>query len=402
MIVSTIALGAVSYLVLGVGARVVDPDGMASFLSLWALLNTMVLSAVIPIEHIAPRLIATMGLTLARRSIFAHALVLASMSTLLAVGASLLISSGGSASMYVAGAAFGVSFGVWSGRRAGLVGSGQFRPVMLRSIVNMLVASAGLGALLLFSHVDPALLFVPVVLGNLLGAANKAARAPQTTNSSVAPPMRLATSEYRLLGAMVGATFATVALNNGSLVLGRAWGVSADDLVAYAGLLNLVGVPYMLLNNVMAPLNLRLVHLARTHATAELTSVALKATAALVGTVAVCALGTALVGTFALRLLIGDGYDATVAFAVGVAIAEGAVWLTVIPRLLGSALGVTRPLVVSWGVGLAVFGFVGLLPIDGMQKVIYAPLSAAIVIVAIALPWMLRLARQPTVEPRAA
>ena len=59
-------------------------------------------------------------------------------------------------------------------------------------------------------------------------------------------------------------------------------------------------------------------------------------------------------------------------------------------------------MVVSWGSGLAVFGVVGILPIDGMQKVIYAPSAAAVVIVAIALPWMLRLARRPKVVLTAA
>ncbi|MBI4883349.1 MAG: hypothetical protein HY826_04765 [Actinobacteria bacterium] len=370
---------------------------MGSFLSLWAVLNTMVLTAVIPIEHLAPSLMASRDRAAGHRSVFAHTIVLAAASTVLALVINILTSGDGPGMLQLAGAAFGIALGVWSGRRAGLVGGGEFRRVRHRSITNLAVASVGLGALLFVPHANPALLFLPAALGNLLGAARNPGHGSEVTPQSGAPGLRLLASEYRLLGAMVGATFVTLALTNGSIVLGRTWGVDAGNLVAYAGLLNLVRVPYTLLNNVMAPLNLRFVHLVRTSKTTELAATAVKASVALLGAIGVTALGSAALGPTALGILTGGKYGTTTAFAAGVALAEGAVWLTVIPRLVGSALGVTRPMIISWGIGIAVFSMVAVLPIEGSHKVVIAPLAASAVISGIALPWTLRLARRSAV-----
>jgi O-antigen/teichoic acid export membrane protein len=392
MLGSTVALGAVSYLVLGVGARVASADEMSRFLSLWALLNTMVLTVVIPVEHVAPRLRARMSADSASSAVLVHSIVLSAVGTLIALifGVATASHSHWDAMMF-AGAAFGLSVGIWSGRRATLVSGGAFRGVMHRSIVNMVIASVGLVMLLFTKNIGAWVLFVPVIVGNLVGAL-KVSHGPRRNGGSVRLPM----AEYHLLGAMVAATFATLALNNGSLVLGRIWGVEPRTMVVYAALLNLVGVPYMLLNNVMAPLNIRMVALVRDGDREGLLHTALLALSGLVAAVATCAAGSAVLGPFAVRLLAGHDFVASRTFSVGVALSEGAVWLTVVPRLLASALGVSRLLFVCWGLGLAVFIAMGVLPIPADSKLVFAPLVAACVIGVVAVPWILQRARAMT------
>jgi hypothetical protein len=149
----------------------------------------------------------------------------------------------------------------------------------------------------------------------------------------------------------------------------------------------------MVMNNVMAPLNLRFVGFVRDGDRAGLLRTALLTIGGLLTAVAMCAVGSALLGPLAVRLLAGSDFIASRRFSVGVALSEGAVWLTVVPRLLASALGVSRLLLVCWGAGLAAFAAMGALPIAGDTKLVVAPLVGATVVAVFGVPWIIHRAR---------
>ena len=81
--VSTLALGAISFSSLAIAARALSEEHAADFVSLWALVNTLVFTVTLPIEHLAPRLIANRASGL---SVFGHSVLLAAASGAIGIG----------------------------------------------------------------------------------------------------------------------------------------------------------------------------------------------------------------------------------------------------------------------------------------------------------------------------
>ena len=380
---STIALGIISFSSLAIAARALSEDHAAEFVSLWALVNTLVFTVTLPVEHLAPRLIAN---RVAGPSVFGHSLVLAIASGVVGLGAVGVL--GGFSATQLSAVGLIIGLGVWSGSRAVFVGHGEFRRIAVVSFAYLFITLVGSLSLLLsgFATAGSLILTVAgasVVSGVLLGLSKK------SLLSSSGKRLRLSRDEYTLTGSSIAATFVTLIQNNGPLALGPSWGIDSEDLVIYAGLIMLIRVPYMLLNNVMAPLNLRFVELSDRGKRRDLHRLSLLVLGAMLASILVVMLTIIGLGRFGFQILIGDQYDFDMSLALGVVLAEGLIWMTVVPRLLGSADGAGSVLFGAWAIGLIAFAVAWALGPDGAARLVIAPTVSAAVVMAIAMPRLL-------------
>lgn len=383
MAISTICLGAVSYACLATGARLLPPDDLALFLSLWAVINTVVLTVVLPVEHLAPRLIAQ---GFGDRPIGMHAVGLSLLSGVGGLAVTLVIN--GADAAHVGGAVLVAGLAVWAAARAVVVGHGNFGRLAVISALNLGLVVVGLVSVWALGLGSARSLMVVAGVSALVSGAILAAgsRASDTADQR----LRLPRAEYLLIGSMSSATFVTLLQSNGPMALARSWGVSAEDLVVYAGIVSLVRVPFMLLNNVMAPLNLRFTRLGSGGELADLRRAAAWSLTVMATAVAGIVLGVILLGGVGLRILIGADYTFDPTLAAGVVLAEGLIWMTVVPRLICGALGTGRVMVWSWGAGLIAFAGFSVARIEAVSLLILTPVASALTVLTVSVPAVMR------------
>jgi hypothetical protein len=389
MVISTIALGSISYVCLAAGSRLLSEDDLATFVSLWALINTVVLTVVLPVEHLSPRLIAKRVPDL---TIAGIALTLAVASGGIGIAVGVLID--GFSGSHLAAVALVVGLGAWSAVRAVIVGHGAFDRLATSSVMTLLATIAGLAATWVLGRSSAGALLLVAGAAHLMGGALMARRAFRSHEQGQVRPPR---SELLLLGSMIAATFVTLLQSNGPMALGIAWGVSASDLVVYAGLLSLVRVPFMLLNNVMAPLNLRFADLAANGQVTQLIRTAAIALAGMSAAITVTVAGVVTVGGLGFRLLIGTDYTFNPSLAAGVVVSEGLIWMTVVPRLVSGALGVGWLMVASWSAGLIAFTGIALSSLDAVARLVIAPAASALTVLLMSVPVLLAVHRKRSI-----
>lgn len=389
LVAATISIGLVSYAVIYVGSRTFEDDQLAVFLSLWALVNTLGLSLANPLETLAPQVL-TNGSTApqTRRRLLPHPLVshailfglVAGLGTLIA---GLALSSEVTWGLQSGVVAFGLSIGLWSGRRAMWLGSGDFARARNGSFLNAFV-SLGLLAVVLAVAPDSVMwLFVAVAVGNVVGGTLWP-RGPLHFESE--HRFFLPTDLYRVLWVLIGATGVTLVLASGSLALADAWGIESEQVVVYAAMLSLVRIPMMLLNNVMGPLNLRIIRLSVAGDIRSVRRLFIGGTGLIGLTVPVLVVATAVLGPIGVKILVGSEYEVSATFAAGVMLTEGVVWIGLLPRFVLAALRANRVMAYCWSAGLAAFAVSALVLPSSEWKLVLVPMIAALVILAGAVP----------------
>lgn len=385
LVVAALSIGSISFAFIFVGSRLLSNEDMAELLSLWAIMNTTVLSLIIPLETLAPRILGGMAGTPpeggASFALVAHGALLGVAGGLVSVLIYAAVSGLDEPALAVAGLAYCFGLGVWSGMRARLVGAGSFGQAMGLALSTTAVAIAAIGAAYVLDVESGWLLLGGVAAAYLVGLLAWGLWTQASGHSSRTPRSRrwsLGRESYRMLVTLIAVTFATLVLNNGGLMVAGFLDVDPQTVVVYAGALNLVRVPLMLINNVTPPINLRMVRLAGDLEFAELRGLAVKT---LVGFASVLVLGllaTWLVGPFFVHILVGES-DVGGRFVALVLLGEGLIWLTVLPRIVCVAVGNRRAMVLAWTAGLASFVIWMLLPIANDWKVVGGPIVGGLV-----------------------
>lgn len=406
LVVATIAIGLVSYAVIYVGSRTFEATQLSVFLSLWALVNTLALSLANPLETVAPQV-----LTIESREIPAthrrlphplvsHAILFGLVAGVVTVVISATLPSDVTIGLQSGVIAFALSIGLWSGRRAMWLGSGDFSRARNGSLLNAAAALILLAIVLVVSPGAVAWLFIAVATGNLIGATLWP-RGPLHFDS--AHRFLLPAGLYRVLWVLIGATAVTLVLQAGSLALANAWGIESEQIVAYAALLSLVRVPMMLLNNVMGPLNLRIVRLAAAREVRSVRRLFLQGTGFICVAIPVFAGATAILGPFAVSILAGSQYRISPTFAAAVMVTECVLWLGMLPRFLLAALRANRVMAYCWSAGLVAFALSAWILPATEWKLVLVPLVAALVILGGAVPMsfvVLRRGDHDAMEPQ--
>jgi O-antigen/teichoic acid export membrane protein len=277
---------------------------------------------------------------------------------------------------------------MWCGGRAVFVGHGEFGRIAAASVAYLSIALVG-SLLLLWSGGATAVSLILTVAGASMVSGAVLSMLKRNLFSSSGRRLTLSRAEYTLTGSSIAATFVTLVQNNGPLALGPSWGIGSEDLVVYAGVITLVRVPLMLLNNVMAPLNLRFVELSDRGERQDLHRLSLLVLATMLASILLVMLIMIGLGRFGFQILIGTQYEFDISLALGATLAEGFIWLTVVPRLLGSARGAGSVLFGSWAIGLIAFAAAWALGPDGTARLVVAPTVSAAVVMVLAMPRLL-------------
>ena len=268
LVAATISIGLVSYAVIYVGSRTFEADQLSVFLSLWALVNTLALSLAFPLEMLAPQVL-TNGSTephprrLLPHPLVSHAILFGLVAGVVTATAGVAMASEVTLGLQAGVMTFALSIGLWSGRRAMWFGSGDFSRARNGSSSQRRSCRSLLLAVVLVVAPDSVTwLFVAVAFGNVIGGTLWP-RGPVHFDSerrfflpdgSLPSPLGLDRRDRGDPG--VAERFARPGRTPGASSPSRSW--------CYAALLSLVRVPMMLLNNVMGPLNLRIVRLSAT------------------------------------------------------------------------------------------------------------------------------------------
>lgn len=388
LVLATISIGLVSYAVIFVGSRTFEADQLSVFFSLWALVNTLALSLANPLEMLAPQVFKdgsaqSLQSRLLPHPMVSHAIVFG----LVAGGVTVLVGAATlsqvPADLQVGVLVFALSIGLWSGRRVMWYGSGDFSRARNGSFLNAALSLALLAAVLAASPTSVAWLFVAVAMGNVAGGVLWP-RGPLHFESE--RRFLLPAGMYRVLSVLIGATAVTLVLQSGSLALANAWGIDSEEIVVYAALLSLVRVPMMLLNNVMGPLNLRIVRLAGARDIRSVRRLFLGGTALIAITVPVLVGLAAVLGPIGVSILVGSNYEVSAMFAGAVMLTECVVWLGMLPRFVLAALRANRVVAACWSAGLFAFVISAVLLPSSHWKLVLVPLISALAILAGAIP----------------
>ena len=408
--VASLCIGSISFAFIFVGSRVLSDEAMADLLSYWAIMNTTVLSMIIPLETLAPRILS--GATAKRAvgdgrvALVVHGGGLGVVGGVVSVLIYLADSSGGATMLAIAGLAYCVALGIWSGMRSHLVGSGLFGDALGLAAVTTVVALASIAAVYLADLGSGALLLTGIAAAYMAGLIGwwLTNRHPAERVVGDTPRQRISLGDqnYRMLVTLIGVTFATLILNNGGLVFAGFLDVEARTIVVYAAALNLVRIPLMLINNVTPPINLKMAELAATEQLPELRTLAVRTLAGFTSVLVIGLVATWFLGPFFVRILVGGGSGNVDGRLVAlVLLGEGLIWLTVLPRIVCVALGNRRAMIAAWIVGLIGFLTWMLLPIDNEWKVVGGPIVGGLTTLVVGLALAGGLLRQSSRQPDA-
>jgi hypothetical protein len=371
--ISIVAVGSMSVLLLGVGARRVPSAEMANFVTNWVAINTTLVALGASFDQLGPRLLAqdsTIGAPLV-----VHGTVLPLIGSLLAI-ATLWAAEANSASL-VTLTLYATAVSLWTGERSLRLGSGEFRALAYAAAAAAGGCALTLGFFMATGNLAGEHLFYSGAAGHLVGFVFL--RLMASTSSRSGPLRLLGSQEYRLAASVALSSASVLVISSGGLVLASWWGVTDRRLVAYAGIVNLVRVPFMIMNSTSGPLN---VEIARSTAAGNLRGASLvaakwaalmTAASALVG-VAVFVAGSALLEAF-----IGSGYRFELGLAMAVVAVEALLWISGAPRFLAIAVGRAGRVAAQWAAGGVAFLVVALQSALDDGRLIAAPLAGAAV-----------------------
>ena len=390
---SQVFVGLNSYFAVFVGARILDSDNLARFSTTWALVNTIALTALIPVETYSPKLRAeyessnSFSCANVDSTLLFYCLMGGLLSTvvsgILALFNILPVTFLESLSVLI----FIIGASLYGFKRATAMAYGEFRSYWNLSLIYALVG--GIGLLLVFqlnrNSSSPLFVVLGVTSTITLFVAIKGKKlAPITQREAVKVvdhSRRMGT--HKVLGNLLVATFLSLLLSNGAVAFGLRVGVGSRDLVSYSVMLNIVLIPMTMLNSLSAPTLTKAVELLEARQARNFISLYLKAILLYLGVIAVVVVVSICFGNRLLQIYVGSSYGVSPRIAGVIALSEGLATLTVLPRLFLVATGATKTILKIWVVGVCCFVGMLLFPLSPLTRIVIAPGIAGGVIVLI-------------------
>ena len=383
--ISVVAVGSVSFMVLAVGARTVDEVSMASFVTSWVALNTVVIAVGSAFDQLGPRLIAhdqdTAG------SVLCHAVLIPAGVAMIAV--LLLRIIGGPSYEVVPLGVYAISVSLWNGARSLMLSTGAFGRLGAAATVLPIGAAVVLGVAHITGGLSVGTLLYASACGNL-GAACMALVGEPARRCLRSGFGWLSGSEYSLALTVVISSGCILLLSSGGVVLSGPWGVEPVRVIAFAGIVNVVRIPFMVLSSVTGPVNFEMAQRAASGNQVGAARLAVRlAAVAVIGGFGV-ALTVVAVGPRLLEAFIGDAYTFELGLALAVVVVEASIWAAVAVRTFGVATGRARAVLFQWVLAALVFTAISVVSSFGQQRIVIAPVMGSLVVVAVAGLWLVR------------
>lgn len=401
---SQVLVGLISYFAVFVGARILDADNLARFSTTWALVNTIALTALIPVETYSPKLRAEYESSNNSSSanvdstLLFYCLIGGLLSTVVSGILTLFnilpvtFPESLSVLMFIIGAS------LYGFKRATAMAHGEFRSYRNLSLIYALVGSIGLLLVFQLNRNSSSSLFLAlgVTSATTLFIAIKGKKlAPFTQRELVKvvdQSQRMGT--HKVLSNLLVATFLSLLLSNGAVAFGLRIGVGSRDLVAYSAMLNIILIPMTMLNSFSAPTLTKAVELVHARQTRNFISLYFRVISLYLGVTAVVVVVSICFGNRLLQMYVGSSYEVSPRIAGVIALSEGLATLTVLPRLFFVATGATKSILKIWAVGVCCF--VGMLsfPVSPLTRIVVAPGIAGAIIIFISSIILLKNARR--------
>jgi O-antigen/teichoic acid export membrane protein len=369
---------------------------MASVLSLWAIVNTLVLAFSIPLETIAPKLMHTDNASDNEIRLILHGLAISFGTVVLLVALGWFQIHSYMDSNVVVAIPFVISLGLWAGVRAVFVGRLYFKEFLAISTANSIVALSGLVGLYIFDINNSKLLLSTVTLGNFISVIIGMlvlAKRRSTTKRKRFPHFRFEGNVYQLSIALVLATGISLLMNNGGIAIAPLVGADPKFVISFAAMVSLVQIPMMLLNNISPVVNIRMTFLAKEGKFQEVSKLYYRILILFLTATLVIVIASYFLGRFGIKMFVGKEFELTKIVASLTALGVCIDWLTVMPRLLGVALGRAKQITYIWALGALFYSACFALPISGSNKLVWAPILGGLVVLFIGT---LKIQRNPS------
>lgn len=371
-------------LLLAVGARRLPPDEMIRFVSQWVVINTTVTGLSAAFDQLGPRVVARHpDLT---KSLRTHATAVPAFGGAIAL---VIMSTRYDGVSVVASIGYVLAISLWTGERSIQLATGRFGGLAVGATVALGASIVSLAASTFVGGLSVADLFVSAAIGSMAGWISLRATQPRLTEGQAF--RQLPRAEYRLAVSVALSAGSALMVSSGGLVLATAWGVDDAKAVAYAGIVNLVRVPFMIMNSTSGPINVELARRSVGGDGIGALRLAAKWAGLMIVSSAALAVAVALAGELALRVFIGESYVFDPLLALVVVAVESALWLAGVGRFLGIALGRSGLVALQWMLGGVVFAALALVDGLGAGRLIWAPLLGAGTVALLAMAWMVLL-----------
>jgi O-antigen/teichoic acid export membrane protein len=388
---STLTTGLFSYVAFFVAARGMSTGDASTFISWWAIVNTFVLALTIPLDTYAPRMrLDCESLRIPdsdrRRLLDIYASVVGALTLLVVVGLSLLDLVDISPVEALGVGLFGVSVSLTGGRRASLVAESRFGRFLLLSVVASAIGTTFLLALFLGRPISVAEGFLASSSGGFIGWIMTTRRRKDRTGGGLAESWhRLRdTGPIRVLGRLSISTLVALMLSNGAVIIGKSLGVDGEDLVVYAAAVNIVLIPFTLLNTLTAPIHNRVIDALRFGDHGRIRDLYRRSLTSYLVVVVTVAIVAYFCLPFVVRIYIGEEYSLGSFAGMFVCFGEGLATVIALPRVFIVALERTAGLTRLWAAGFVAFIVTMLIPVPVLVRMIAAPVVASSLILIIA------------------
>lgn len=388
---SQVFVGLISYFTLFVGARILDADNLARFSTVWAIINTIALSALIPAETYSPKLRAefetlntpsgaNVNSTLLLYCLIGGVLsaVVSGILTLFDILPVTLLEL-----LSVLVFIFGAS--LYGFKRSTAMAYGEFQNYWKLSLNYSFVGSIGLVLVFLLNRNSWSPIFLVLGLANVstLYVAVRGKKSVLFTSREVRKSIEQSRmmGTHHVLGNLLLATFLSLVISNGAVACGLRVGVEAVDLVAYSAMINIVLIPMTMLNAFSAPTLNNAVELVHANQLRSFIFLYLKAFLLYFAVTAGVVVFSICFGNRLLQLYVGTSYNLSPYIAGAIALSQGLATLAVLPRLFLVALGATKGTLQIWIIGLGCFAGTLAVPVRPLIRIVVAPGIAGGVIV---------------------
>lgn len=281
---------------------------------------------------------------------------------------------------------FTLASATFASRRAYLTSNGSFRTYLLQTVVLAAVGCVGLAIVLGAGTSNQVWLWVPLTLANIAAAIAVSPRRHSYEGHRFKRFARLwpfvrSIDAPRTMARLIVVTLIAVTLSNGTLMVARLVGAPPTEIVAYAAAINLVLIPFTLINSFTGPIHNRFVQSIMDGDFVQVQKDYFSS-----GTRYLLAVGGfSLASYFGLGYVIGwyvgGGYSLSAAACFSITLAEGLATVTALPRALLVALGESRLVTPIWVAGLFVFtGTLFVWPLEPLARLVLAPGLASLTI----------------------
>lgn len=387
-----VATGAFSYVAFFVAARGMSSTDASTFVSWWAIVNTGVLALTIPLDTFAPRMrLDCERLEIPdvdrRRLIGSYALTVGVGFLVVVLCLALFRIIHISTYESIGVGMFGVSVAVTGGLRANLVAESRFTRFLFLSVVSSVVGATLLFVSFVNRPVSITEAFLVASTGGFVGWLMTkrwgADGSIEALGNREALRRLESTSPVAVLRRLSASTLVALMLSNGAVILGRFVGVTNENLIVYAAAVNIVLIPFMLLNTLTAPIHNRVVGLLREGKPELIKTLYRRSMISYLAIVTAMAFLSPIGLPRLVRLYIGDEYSLGANQSFFICMGEGLATVIALPRVFIVALGRTKRLTRVWAAGLIAFLLTMFAPVSVLTRMIAAPVVASVTILVL-------------------